>query len=227
MKKIFLTMTLIISIQNLLIAQVFNINGSVIDGKSRTPIPDAYITVEGKNYLKTITDSLGNFSLKDVPGGIHRMVVSCIGYQTQTTPEYEVSATSPKIVITLTEDQQVLQSITIRPNSFQKSVESPVSMQVIGVREIEKSPGGNRDVSRIVRNYPGVSFSPANYRNDLIVRGGGPGENRFYMDGIEIPNINHFATQGASGGPVGLVNADLVREIKFYTGAFRPIEVGQ
>ena len=91
---------------------------------------------------------------------------------------------------------------------------------MIGLREIEKSPGANRDVSRIVRSYPGVSFSPVGYRNDLIVRGGGPSENVFYMDGIEIPNINHFATQGASGGPVSIVNADLVREISFYTGAF-------
>lgn len=93
-------------------------------------------------------------------------------------------------------------------------------MRVIGLQEIEKSPGANRDVSRIVRAYPGVSFSPVGYRNDLIVRGGSPSENRFYMDGIEIPNINHFATQGASGGPVSIVNADLVREITFYTGAF-------
>ena len=80
--------------------------------------------------------------------------------------------------------------------------------------------GRNRDISRIVRAYPGVSFSPIGYRNDLIVRGGSPSENRFYMDGIEIPNINHFATQGASGGPVSIVNADLIREISFYTGAF-------
>ena len=93
-------------------------------------------------------------------------------------------------------------------------------MQVIGMREIEKSPGSNRDVSRIVRSYPGVSFSPIGYRNDLIVRGGGPSENRFFMDGIEIPNINHFATQGATGGPVSIVNSDLVREINFYTGSF-------
>ena len=91
---------------------------------------------------------------------------------------------------------------------------------MIGLREIEKSPGANRDVSRIVRSYPGVSFSPVGYRNDLIVRGGGPSENKFYMDGTEIPNINHFATQGATGGPVSIVNADLIREISFYTGAF-------
>lgn len=225
MKKLICICLLIWGVSSCLTAQVFTITGRIIDDRTRQPIEDAYVSVDGKSGLKTITDSIGNFSLRDVPGGIHRLVVSCIGYQTYTTSDYEISATTPKITITLTEDQQMLQSITVRPNAFQKTVESPVSMQVIGVREIEKSPGGNRDVSRIVRNYPGVAYSPANYRNDLIVRGGGPGENKFYMDGIEIPNINHFATQGASGGPVGIVNADLVREIKFYSGAF-PVNRG-
>ena len=118
------------------------------------------------------------------------------------------------------EDANLLTAVVVTPSPFRRSIESPVSMRVIGLQEIEKSPGANRDVSRIVRAYPGVSFSPVGYRNDLIVRGGSPSENRFYMDGIEIPNINHFATQGASGGPVSIVNADLVREIIFYTGAF-------
>jgi hypothetical protein len=60
----------------------------------------------------------------------------------------------------------------------------------------------------------------ASFRNDLIVRGGSPNENRFYLDGIEVPNINHFATQGASGGPVGLLNVDFINEVDFYSGAF-------
>ena len=103
---------------------------------------------------------------------------------------------------------------------FRRDIESPVSLRIIGLQEIEKSPGANRDISRIVQSYPGVAFSPIGYRNDLIVRGGSPSENRFYLDGVEIPNINHFSTQGASGGPVGILNADLIREVNFYTGAF-------
>lgn len=122
--------------------------------------------------------------------------------------------------IELEEDATQVEAVTVRPSPFRATVESPVGLNVIGVREIEKSPGSNRDISRIVRSYPGVAFSPVGYRNDLIVRGGGPSENKFFMDGIEIPNINHFATQGATGGPVSIVNADLIREINFYTGAF-------
>jgi hypothetical protein len=89
----------------------------------------------------------------------------------------------------------------------------------IGVQEIEKSAGANRDVSKVVQSLPGVGATDPN-RNDLIVRGGGPSENVFYLDGIEIPVINHFATQGSSGGAVGVINPDFVREINFYTGAF-------
>jgi len=83
-------------------------------------------------------------------------------------------------------------------------VESPVSLRRIDIREIEKNPGANRDISKVIQAYPGVASTPA-FRNDIIVRGGGSSENRFYLDAVEIPNINHFATQGASGGPVGLL----------------------
>ena len=110
--------------------------------------------------------------------------------------------------------------MTVTASPFRRDIDSPVSLRIIGLQEIEKSPGANRDISRIVQSYPGVAFSPIGYRNDLIVRGGSPSENRFYLDGVEIPNINHFSTQGASGGPVGILNADLIREVNFYTGAF-------
>ena len=118
------------------------------------------------------------------------------------------------------ENQTELEGVTVTASPFRRDIESPVSLRIIGLQEIEKSPGANRDISRIVQSYPGVTFSPIGYRNDLIVRGGSPSENRFYLDGVEIPNINHFSTQGASGGPVGILNADLIREVNFYTGAF-------
>ena len=75
------------------------------------------------------------------------------------------------------------------------------------------------NISRALRTFPGVAAIPS-FRNDIVIRGGAPNENRFYIDGIEIPNINHFATQGASGGPVGMINVDLVENIDFYAGAF-------
>jgi hypothetical protein len=112
-----------------------------------------------------------------------------------------------------------IEGVTVTASPFRRSEESPVSLQRIGIAEIEKNPGGNRDISRVIQSLPGVASTPA-YRNDVLVRGGGPGENRFYLDGVEIPNLNHFATQGASGGPVGIINADFIREANFYSGAF-------
>ena len=198
----------------------YPLRGRVIDRLTRQPVAYASVVVFGQNTLGASADSTGLFTIPRVPPGICRLSISSVGYESALSPEYLVSAGTPFIEIELTPSAEELEAVSVTPSPFRSSVESPVSMQVIGVREIEKSPGSNRDISRIVRSYPGVSFSPVGYRNDLIVRGGGPSENRFYMDGIEIPNINHFATQGATGGPVSIVNADLIREISFYTGAF-------
>lgn len=198
----------------------YPVRGKVIDKNSRQPVAYANVMVAGIPGKGASSDSLGRFLIEQVPPGIYRFEASSIGYTTTLTSEYIVSASTPSIEIEMEEDANMLTTVVVTPSPFRRSIESPVSMRVIGLQEIEKSPGANRDVSRIVRAYPGVSFSPIGYRNDLIVRGGSPSENRFYMDGIEIPNINHFATQGASGGPVSIVNADLIREITFYTGAF-------
>ncbi len=198
----------------------FQVRGRVIDRITREPVIGASVSSALADSLRTVTDTAGVFVLRHVPPGITSFRVSAMGYVRCTTAEYIVSAVTPEVFVEMDEDVTSLSTVTVRPNLYGKTTESPLSVQIIGVQEIEKSPGASRDVSRIVRGYPGVAFSPVGYRNDLIVRGGGPSENRFYMDGIEIPNINHFATQGATGGPVSIVNADLVREIKFYTGAF-------
>ena len=178
-------------------ATTYPVRGKVIDKNSRKPVAYANVTVTGLPGKGASTDSLGVFRIEQVPPGIYRFEATCIGYVTASSPEYIVSASTPFIEIEMEEDANLLTAVVVTPSPFRRSIESPVSMRVIGLQEIEKSPGA-----------------------DLIVRGGSPSENRFYMDGIEIPNINHFATQGASGGPVSIVNADLVREITFYTGAF-------
>ena len=204
----------------LALADGFTIRGRVVDKLLRSPVPYANVSLYGYSGRGATTDSVGVFQINNVEPGIYQLMVTCVGYQKLLSPEYIVSAELPPVELELEEATSKLGEVTVRNMPLSRPKDSPVSLQVIGLRKIEKSPGGNRDISRIVRSYPGVSFSPIGYRNDLIVRGGSPSENRFYMDGIEIPNINHFATQGASGGPVSILNADLIREVHFYTGAF-------
>ena len=195
------------------------IKGTVIDKASRQPLEFINVLVLGLGR-GGVTDAEGHFNIGEVPPGIYRLQASAVGYKTILTPEYIVSTKDLTIQIETEENLTELEGVTVTASPFRRDPESPVGLRVIGLQEIEKSPGANRDISRIVQSYPGVAFSPAGYLNDLIVRGVSPSENRFYLDGVEIPNINHFSTQGASGGPVGIINADLIREVNFYTGAF-------
>ena len=200
-------------------AAEYQIKGVVIDKSTRQPLEFVNVLVVGLG-IGASTDANGNFLITQVPPGIYRLQASFLGYKTELTPEYRVNHVTPYVQIELEEENALLNEVVVAASPFQKVPESPVSLRVIGLQEIEKAPGANRDISKVVQNYPGVAFSPIGYRNDLIVRGGGPSENRFYLDGVEIPNINHFSTQGASGGPVGLIDADLIRSVKFYSGAF-------
>ena len=208
-----------ITISFLLAQPVHQVKGTVIDKSSRQPLEFINVMIVGLNK-GGVTNAEGKFSIGQVPPGIYRLQASAIGYKTVTTPEYILSTRDLHIQIEMEENQTELEGVTVTASPFRRDIESPVSLRIIGLQEIEKSPGANRDISRIVQSYPGVAFSPIGYRNDLIVRGGSPSENRFYLDGEEIPNINHNSTQGASGGPVGILNADLIREVNFYTGAF-------
>ena len=220
MKKL-LTLLLFSNILfSLLQAQpVHQIKGTVIEKNSRQPLEFINVMILGLNK-GGVTNAEGHFTIEQVPPGIYRLQVTAIGYKSVTTPEYILSTKDLNISIEMEENLTELAGVTVTASPFRRDLESPVSLRIIGLQEIEKSPGANRDISRIVQSYPGVAFSPIGYRNDLIVRGGSPSENRFYLDGVEIPNINHFSTQGASGGPVGILNADLIREVNFYTGAF-------
>ena len=198
----------------------YPVKGRVIDRVTREPVHYAAVIIVGVEGSGVLADSTGVFLLENVSPGISQFSAIQLGYRTVVTPEYKINPYTPFIEIEMDQDPTEIAASSVRPSPFLRSVESPVSVRIISVGDIDKIPGANKDVARIVRSYPGVSYSPIGYRNDLIVRGGGPSENVFFIDGIEIPNINHFATQGASGGPVSILNSDLIREISFYTGAF-------
>ncbi|AYL99580.1 TonB-dependent receptor [Mucilaginibacter celer] len=200
-------------------AQTAKIKGTVTSGLSNTPIPGVTVKVINQT-IGTTTDSLGNYVIELKPGNFG-LQFSKIGFKSKTSLDIQVNNVKPAIIdIALDEDVASLNEVKITASSrLNKTLESPVSLRSIGVAEIKRNPGGNRDISKVIQSLPGVA-APVSFRNDIIIRGGAPNENRFYLDGVEIPNINHFATQGSSGGPVGLINVDFVKEVNFYSGAF-------
>lgn len=204
---------------HILVAQKGQIEGRIFNASNNQPLAFANIIVTGTNVGST-SDFDGKFSFTGIEPGFISLTATSIGYETKTTVQFLVSnAKKEYIEIGLNESNEEIEEVEVTASPFRRSVESPVSLRSIGIKEIEKNPGGNRDISRIIQSYPGVASTP-NFRNDVIVRGGGASENRFYLDDIEIPNINHFATQGASGGPVGIINVDFIRGVDFYSGAF-------
>lgn len=205
--------------------QRYQIKGIVTSAKTGQPLDFVSVSILNEDR-GAISDSSGHYLLQNVDPGIYRVQAKSMGYVKWISPEFRLSSGDYIINISLQESEKEMNEIAVYASPFRKSTESPISLQTIGVQEIEKSPGANRDISRVVNSFPGVASTAGNgYRNDLIVRGGGPAENRFYLDGVEIPNINHFSTQGASGGPIGILNADFIREVGFYTGAF-PVNRG-
>ncbi|MDD4729045.1 MAG: TonB-dependent receptor, partial [Dysgonamonadaceae bacterium] len=206
-------------LSTLAFSQNGTIKGKIINAKTNEPIEFAGIQIQGTTQ-GTTSEEDGVFEFTNVTPGFVRLVVSFVGFETTVSPEIQVQGNQTSFVdIALPESSFQLQEISVRPNYNMKRIESPISVISVGVRDIEKGAGVNRDVSKVIQTLPGVGATDPN-RNDLIVRGGGPSENVFYLDGIEIPIINHFATQGSSGGVVGVINPDFVQEISFYTGAF-------
>lgn len=195
------------------------VKGKVIDKKTREVLPFVNITVN-EGGVGTSTNDEGMFELTGVVLGYNKIQVSFVGYKTVVTSDYLVTKDKvPFVLVELEQEAATLEEVEVTAKLFQKPLESPLSLQSLGVEEIERNPGGNRDVLKVIQSFPGVASNPG-FRNDIIIRGGATSENKFYVDGIEVPVINHFQTQGATGGPVGIINVDLVRKVDFYASAF-------
>ncbi len=217
--KIFLIS--IFLILNIIIINAQNgvITGKVIDKKTNEGIPFANIIIDGTT-IGSVSDLDGKFLFTGVKPGFIKLVASFIGYKPQMSDEIQVTNTNkPYIEIYLDPTSQTISEVKVVATVLEKDNVAPVSMRKISISEIETNPGSNRDFSKVIQSFPGVGFVPS-FRNDIIIRGGGPAENVYYLDEVEIPNINHFGTQGASGGAVGIINADLLQSADFLSGAF-------
>lgn len=217
-RQIFLTSILFLFTLNVM-SQKGAIQGRVFNELTNEPIPFANVAIQG-TATGASTDIDGNYKIEGIEPGLYNIQCTYIGFQPKTIFEVEVFAKQPTdLDIPMQESSTQLAEVEITTEVFERNEESPVSLQSIGTNEIQRNPGGNRDISRAIQVLPGVS-STVSFRNDIIIRGGAPNENRFYLDGIEVPNINHFATQGASGGPVGIINVNFIQNVDFYSGAF-------
>jgi hypothetical protein len=200
-------------------AQNAAVRGVVIDEVTGAPLPFVSVVIQG-GATGVSSDLDGNFELGGLKPGLVNLSFSSIGYQTATRLEVEITPSRPAfLTVEMSPLAVAIEAAEVEATVGKGEEEAPVSLRRIGTNEIKRNPGGGRDISKAIRSLPGVAAIPS-FRNDVVIRGGAPNENRFYIDGIEIPNINHFATQGASGGPVGMINVDLVEEVEFYSGAF-------
>ncbi|HAA12750.1 MAG TPA: ferric aerobactin receptor [Cytophagales bacterium] len=195
------------------------VRGRVFNQLNNETIPFANVVIQGTTK-GAVTDLDGNFEITGLTPGEYNFEVSYVGFKKLVVFEVQVTNSRPAIIeFPLVEEVETLEGVEVVASPFYKPDESPVSLRSIGPNEIRRNPGGNRDISRVVRSLPGVA-STASFRNDIIIRGGAPVENKYYLDGIEVPVINHFQTQGSSGGPVGLINVDFIQNVDFYSGAF-------
>jgi len=218
-KNIYIIITLIIASSSGIFAQTGSIKGRVYNEINNESIPFANIVLDS-TQLGTTSDENGQYLITNLKPGVYNLSCSFIGFKTAYIYEILVSSANvTDINIALSEESALLDQVILQTNRIERSMESPLSKQTIGATEIYRNPGANRDISRVIQILPGVATT-VSFRNDILVRGGAPNENRFYLDGIEIPNINHFATQGSSGGPVGMINVNFIRDVDFYSGAF-------
>ena len=194
--------------------------GRVIDGETGFGLEGATIQIENTDFY-TITDQNGYFEITNIPTSSFNVTASFIGFKSLTKFNVIIkSAGNQSLQYILNPSSEILDEVIVVESPFKTSIETPLSTQTFSAVEIETYPGGNNDITRVIQSLPGISPSIGGFRNDIIIRGGGPNETVYYLDGIEIPNINHFSTQGSSGGPVGLINVSFIKDVTLSTSAF-------
>lgn len=202
------------------LAQSGSLSGRVLSRESRAPLEAARIEILGTT-LATATDAAGAFSLTGIPIGVYAARFSAVGYQPFTQANITIGSGKPyTVLIELDRQPLTLETIAVTAAPyFQPTLQAPSLGQALNAEEVRNAPGVQEDVIRAVALLPGVGVTTGG-RNDLIVRGGAPFENLFLVDGIEVPNLNHFGSQGSTGGPLSLINIDFVQNAEFSSGGF-------
>ncbi len=197
-------------------AQVGSVTINVFDEFSKKPIT---ATIKTQNFEQTFSGN-GSVSVTDLMSGNYNFEISSEGYDVGFLNDINIVPNQNlTFSIGLNKSAKQIQEVTLTKKLYKTTAESPISLRNITAEEVQKNAGSNRDISKAILSLPGVG-STATFRNDIFIRGGSSAENKFYIDGIEVPVINHFQTQGASGGPRGLITIDFIKDVDLYSGAF-------
>ena len=195
------------------------IKGEVLDGETMTPLRGANVILVN-TPLGAVTDAQGKFTITRVPVGSYTVRFSYTGFESLNRTDVIVR---PERITFLQAELEMstieMESVIITGGYFAEVRDQPTSLVNFSAEEIRRAPGSIGDVSRVVRALPSIA-KVDDETNMLMVRGGGPTENIFFIDNIEMPNINHFPIQGTSGGVISLVNVDLIKDVNFYSGGF-------
>ena len=210
-----------ILVSTLVFSSTGTIAGTVFSRTTLDPVPGAYVMVDGSEF-GAVADNNGVFEIHNVPVGGYILRAASVGYHPAVKPDVIVRA-GRITTVELALEYSVVDAgvIHVIPDYFSEDSSEPVSRIQFSGEQIRRSAGSAGDVSRVVSSLPSVAKVDDQY-NGMPVRGGNPMENGIYIDGVQVPNINHFPRQGTSGGGLGLVNTDLIKDVQFSAGGFSP-----
>ncbi len=199
-----------------------NLMGRVIDAETSYPLSN--VTVIVKELEKGVyTNEKGQYKIMNLPVGNYTVIFQVIGTHPQLKSDVIIRSNRTTFVNGELKRAAIqIEGIKVKTDYFTETEEQTTSVVSFSNEEIRRAPGSAGDVSRIMMSLPSVA-KVNDQSNNLIVRGGNPMENSFYIDNIEIPNINHFPHQGSSGGPIGILNVDFIQDVTFNTGGFSAI----
>ncbi len=204
------------------------IKGTVIDKESQSTIPGVTVSLLGSDPVKkALTDIDGKFKLENVLPGRYDIQVKYSGYKEILLPNITVT-TGKEVVLDISMEEKIneVQEVVISGTKKNETINelSTVSARSFSTEEVNRYAGGRADPARLAANFAGVS-TPDDSRNDIVIRGNSPTGVLWRIDGLNIPNPNHFSTIGTTGGPVSGINTNLLKNSDFFTSAF-PSEYG-
>ncbi len=202
------------------------VRGTVLDADSHQPVFGAGVAITTLDpVLTAITDDDGRFTIANVPTGRIDLRIRAMGFEEQLLPNLLVVSSRESVLNIVLESAiteiKALEVSADKPNGQVRNDMATVSARKIGVEETSRIAGSINDPARMVSSFPGVANDPSG-DNTIMVRGNSPKGVLWRLEGIEIPNPNHFSDEGTSGGPINVLNSDMIDDSEFYTGAFAP-----